>query len=43
MLVNGSETETEETGLQAKQLGNGGNSALFDLKDEAMLYVFINL
>ena len=32
-VINGNEAEIEETGLEAEGKGNGGNSALFNLKD----------
>ena len=32
-VINGNEAEIEETGLEVEGKGNGGNSALFNLKD----------
>ena len=33
----------DETGLEAEGKGNGGKSALFNLKDTAILYELLNL
>ena len=32
-VINGNEAEIKETGLEVEGKGNGGNSALFNLKD----------
>ena len=37
------EAETDETGLEAEGKGNGGKSALFNLKDLAILHDLLNL
>ena len=42
-VINGNEAEMDETGLEVEGKGNGGNSALFNLKDTTILYVFLNL
>ena len=42
-VVNGNEAEMDETGLEVEGKGNGGNSALFNLKDTAILYDLLNL
>ena len=42
-VINGNETEMDETGLEVVGKGNGGNSALFNLKDTAILYDMLNL
>ena len=42
-VINGNEAETGETGLEVEQKGNGGNSALFNLKDTAISYDLLNL
>ena len=36
-VVHESESETKETGLETVELGNGGKSAWFNLKDTAIL------
>ena len=41
-VINGNEAETGERFLDAKGKGNGGKSALFNLKDTAILYDLIN-
>ena len=41
-VVHGSEAEAEETGLETVELSNGGKLPLFNLKDTAILKVFIN-
>ena len=42
-VINGNEAEMDETGLEVEGKGNGGNSALFNLKDTAILYDLLNL
>ena len=42
-VINGNEAEMDETGLEAEGKGNGGKSALFNLKDTAILYKLLNL
>ena len=42
-VIYGNETEMDETGLEVVGKGNGGNSALFNLKDTAILYDMLNL
>ena len=42
-VINGNEEEMDETGLEVEGKGNGGNSALFNLKDTAILYDLLNL
>ena len=37
-VIDGNEAEMDETGLEAEGKGNGGKSALFNLKDTAILY-----
>ena len=42
-VINGNEAEMDETGLEVEGKGNGRNSALFNLKDTAILYDLLNL
>ena len=42
-VIDGNEAEMDETGLEAEGKGNGGKSALFNLKDTAILYDLPNL
>ena len=42
-VINGNEAEMDQTGLEVEGKGNGGNSALFNLKDTAILYDLLNL
>ena len=42
-VINGTEAELDKTGLEVEGKGNGGNSALFNLKDTAILYDLLNL
>ena len=42
-VINGNEGEMDETGLEVDGKGNGGNSALFNLKGTAILYNLLNL
>ena len=42
-VTNGNEAEMDETDLEVEGKGNGGNSALFNLKDTAILYDLLNL
>ena len=42
-VINGNEAEMDETGIEAEGKGNGGKSALFNLKDTAILYELLNL
>ena len=42
-VKNGNEAEMDETGLDVEGKGNEGNSALFYLKDTAILYDLLNL
>ena len=42
-VINGNEGEMDETGLEVEGEGNGENSALFNLKDTAILYDLLNL
>ena len=42
-VIDGNEAEMNETGLEAEGKGNGGKSALFNLKDTAILYDLLNL
>ena len=42
-VINGNEAEMDETGLEAEGKGNEGKSALFNLKDTAILYKLLNL
>ena len=37
-IINVNEAEMDETGLEVQVKGNGGKSALFNLKDTAILY-----
>ena len=41
--INDNEAEMDETGLEVEGEGNVGNSALFNLKDAAILYDLLNL
>ena len=36
-VINGNKAEMDETGLETEGKGNGGKSALFNLKDTAIL------
>ena len=42
-VINGTEAELDKTGLEVEGKGNGGNSALFNSKDTAILYDLLNL
>ena len=42
-VINGNEAEMDETGLGVEGKGNGGNSALSNLKDTAILYDLLGL
>ena len=42
-VINGNEAEMNETGLEVEGKRNGGNSALSNLKDTAILYDLLNL
>ena len=42
-VINANEAEMDETSLEAEGKGNGGKSALFNLKDTAILYDLLNL
>ena len=42
-VTNGNKAELDETSLEVERKGNGGNSALFNLKDTALLYDLLNL
>ena len=42
-VINGNEAEMDETGLDVEGKRNGGKSALFNLKDTAILYELLNL
>ena len=42
-VINGNKAEMHETGLEVEGKGNRGNSALFNLKDTAILYDLLNL
>ena len=42
-VINGNEAEMDETGLEVEGKRNGGNSALSNLKDTAILYDLLNL
>ena len=42
-VIDGNEAEMDETGLEAEGKGNGGKSALFNLKDTSILYDLLNL
>lgn len=42
-VINGNETDADETGLETERKGNGEKSTLFSLKDRAILYNLLNL
>ena len=42
-VINGNEAEMDQTGLEVEGKRNGGNSALSNLKDTAILYDLLNL
>ena len=42
-VIDGNEAEIDETGLEAEEKGNGGKSALFNLKYTVILYDLLNL
>ena len=42
-VITGNEAEMDETDLEVERKSNGGNSALLNLKDTAILYDLINL
>ena len=42
-VINGNKAEMDETGLETEGKGNGGKSALFNLKDTAILYGLLNI
>ena len=42
-VINGNEAEMDETGLEVEGKGNGGNSALFNSKDTAILCNLLKL
>ena len=42
-VKNGNEAEIDGSGLEAEGKVNGGNSALFNLKDTVILYHLLNL
>ena len=43
VVINGNEAEMNEPVLEAEGKGNGGKSALLNLKDTAILYNLLNL
>ena len=42
-VINGNKPEMDETGSETEIKDNGGKSALFSLKDKAILYYLLNL